>query len=531
MLRSSISALWIATILSAPSLASEYELTLDVVEAATGRAIPCRAYVRDAAGTWYFLRSSAENGTAVHYEKHRANKQSVEWHTTLSAHPAVTRLPVGDYTVTVERGKEYITATRSVAVVDRNVRLRVPLRRWINMASLGWYSGDTHVHRELSELPNVLLAEDLNVALPLTYWVRKAFQAPSSAQDLAPRVIEVDAQHVIYPINTEYEIFSVAGKRHTLGAFFALNHRSVLEEGVPPLAPALERIRSEGALIELDKHCWPWSMALIPILQVDLFELSNNHIWRTEFGFRDWGEPAAEYMQIERDEQGWTERGWIDYGFKNYYALLNCGFRLRPTAGTASGVHPVPLGFGRVYVHLPDGFSYEKWIAGLDAGRSFVTTGPMILARVDDKVFGETRAGRVGDEVTITGEIRSQFPLETVELVVNGQPRTLVLDPVLGEKGTQIYPVRASHKLTGSSWLALRCFEKPPLGRHRFAHSAPTHLDVDGRSLRPRRVEVEYLIQRVEGEIGRSEGVLPAAAIAEYRQALDAYRGLLEEAR
>ena len=49
-----------------------------------------------------------------------------------------------------------------------------------------------------------------------------------------------------------------------------------------------------------------------------------------------------------------------------------------PTGGTASGVHPVPLGFGRVYVHLPGGFSYKTWVSGLNQGRSFVTTGPML---------------------------------------------------------------------------------------------------------------------------------------------------------
>ncbi len=77
-------------------------------------------------------------------------------------------------------------------------------------------------------------------------------------------------------------------------------------------------------------------------------------------------------MNIESEPDGgaWTESGWIDYGFKSYYALLNCGFRLRPTAGTASGVHPVPLGFGRVYVHRPQGFTYDGWIKGLDAGET-----------------------------------------------------------------------------------------------------------------------------------------------------------------
>ena len=78
-----------------------------------------------------------------------------------------------------------------------------------------------------------------------------------------------------------------------------------------------------------------------------------------------------------------TEWGWLNFGFETYYLLLNCGFRLQPTAGTASGVHPVPLGYSRVYVQLDGPFSGTAWIDGLRRGRSFVTNGPMLLATVD----------------------------------------------------------------------------------------------------------------------------------------------------
>src|SRR5262249_34435773 len=153
----------------------------------------------------------------------------------------------------------------------------------------------------------------------------------------------------------------------------------------------------EGGLIELDKHNWPWSMALVPLLKPDLYELANNHVWRAEFGFPAFGEPAAEHMKVERDAKGFTERGWIDYGVQNYYPLLGCGFRWRPTAGTASGVHPVPLGFGRVYVRCPDGFGYEAWVRGLDQGRSFVTTGPMLLVQLNGQDPGHTFKPAPGD--------------------------------------------------------------------------------------------------------------------------------------
>ena len=140
-------------------------------------------------------------------------------------------------------------------------------------------------------------------------------------------------------------------------------------------------------------------MALVPIMPVDLYELSNNHVWQTEFAFREFGERAAAWMGVERDAKGFTERGWIEFGFRNYYALLDCGFRLRPTAGTASGVHPVPLGFGRVYVRLDGGLDEHAWLHGLDAGRSFVTTGPMLFVTLDGHDpghrFAAGRAARV----------------------------------------------------------------------------------------------------------------------------------------
>src|SRR4029079_14939064 len=132
--------------------------------------------------------------------------------------------------------------------------------------------------------------------------------------------------------------------------------------------------------------------AIVPIMPVDLFELSNNHVWQTEFGIPAFGEAAADYMHVEVYARGFTERGWIDFGFQNYYALLNCGFRLRPTGGTASGVHPVPLGFGRVYVECPEGFSYERWLEGLNRGRSFVTTAPMLFVEVEGQPPGHTFA-------------------------------------------------------------------------------------------------------------------------------------------
>jgi hypothetical protein len=500
-----------------------------ILDAATGAPLPARLHI-EGGGKAYLARVLSPAGSAIHYEKRRG--ESSEVHTTLSAHPFAADLPPGSYTLTAERGKEYFPESVAVKVEAgaAPAPVTIRLRRWIDMAKLGWYSGDTHVHRSLAELPNLLLAEDLNIAFPLVHWVTQAFTPPSAGDKSAPggsgaEPIAVDAARIICPRNTEYEIFTVKGRPHELGAVFLLNHGTVLDLGAPPVRPIAERVHAEGGLIELDKHCWPWSMALVPVMKVDLYELSNNHVWRTKFGFQGWGEPAAEYMRIERDGKGWTERGWIDYGFKNYYALLDCGFRLRPTAGTASGVHPVPLGFSRVYVRVQGPFTAEAWLRGLDRGASFVTTGPLLFAEI-------VRDGPGANRCSVRGKVVAAETLRTIEIVQNGEVVTsMTPTSIPTAEGARETPFDVSIPLDGSCWLAVRAFAEAGGGRVRFAHGAPVHFDVPGKPLRPRREEAEYLVRRVADQIRRSEGVLPPAAIAEYREALRAYEEAATRAR
>ncbi|NIP23861.1 MAG: hypothetical protein GWN67_03705 [Phycisphaerae bacterium] len=512
----------------------------EVVDADTGEPVACRIYIQDEKGKWYFPKSTSPNGSAVVYEKRNwANKKSVEFHTTVSAHPFTIELPSGQYTITIERGKEYLSLTRKVTLSTEDVDLKFQLKRWIDMARLGWYSGDTHVHRTLQDLPNVQLAEDLNVSFPLLYWVTKAFIPPdtgdkSTGRKVEPKLIFIDDTHVIYPLNTEYEIFSVNSKRHTLGAVFVLNHKSVFQKGVPPVAPIAGKSRLEGGLLELDKHNWPWSMMLVPIMNIDLFELANNHMWRTEFAFSKFGEAAPEYMEVETNSKGFTELGWIDYGFKNYYALLNCGFRLRPTAGTASGVHPVPLGFGRVYVKLKNGFNYEKWIRGLNEGRSFVTTGPMLLVTINNFEPGHIfrQPDRGTGTYSVAGVAQSAYPLERIEILVNGLAvKTLKAQNTQMPSGGWSSKINEKIDVSSSCWIAVRCYERRPNGRIRFGHTGPFHVEVDGKPLRPRKQEIGFLIKRMQVQIERNKQVLSKEALDEYHRALNIYQKIAGSAR
>jgi hypothetical protein len=516
------------------------QVTGDITDTATHEPLAARLYVQSATGERFFAESAAQGGRAVRYAKTNwFNPRAIEFHTTLPAGGFRIELPPGQYTFVAEHGKEFLSTTQTLTVGTQPVRVNLSLRRWSNVAARGWFSGDTHVHRTQEELPTLLLAEDLNVALPQTYWVTKAFTPPTTGDrnesaSLPSELVRVDDRHVIWPRNTEYEFFHVGDRQHTLGAVFLQNHGEPLTLAGPPMAAIADEARRQGALLDLDKHDWPWAMMLPPVMRVDLFGLVNNHLWRTEFGVTNWFTPAPAFMGLPNDGKWGNERDWIDYGCQSYYALLNCGFRMRPTAGTASGVHPVPLGFGRVYVHCPKGFSYDAWMKGLGEGRSFVTTGPMLLAEINGEVPGATFPLRPGKSRTVKlrGTVTSETPVTELEVLMNGElTRTIPLRARPTKAGA--YEAKFSERLTvsGTTWVALRVWEQREGGRVRFAHTAPTWFDDASRPLHPRRVEVEWLVEKMRGQIEREQHILPPAAIDEYRQALEVYQQLLSQAR
>jgi len=553
------------------SAAAEPRRVTGTISEDTGTRVAARLYIEGPPGTFHFARSADPEGTAVVYDVKRS-ETCREQHVTLSAHPFEVDLLPGEYTFTVERGHEYFAAKRTITVPENDdvPVVTLAITRWIDMAERGWYSGDTHLHRKLEDVPNLVAAEDLHVALPLTYWVRGAYERPAEFPvngNPEPKLITIEEKRAggkplkryIWPVNTEYELFTVNGNPHTQGAVLVLNHKTPLRPGAPPVGPLATAARDEGAILDLDKHTWNWTPMIVPMMSVDLFELANNHVWRTEFLNKSWtADVLPQDWEIETDPQGYTERGWIDWGFKTYYAYLNCGFRMRPTGGTGSGFHPVPAGFGRVYVECPDGFSYEKWMEGLDAGRSFVSTGPMLEVTYDGKPAGTLFQSARPHSVKVNAAFRAASPFHQLEVIVNGRvipvpPSQRTFNVIGGSESRFSIDIPIEH----SSWIAVRCFEHrtqesiipEDIGkiglladkefsagfrpdsptRVRYAHTAPVYFEIDG-PIKPRKREAHYFIERMEQEIARNTGVLADDEVAEYQKALEIYEKIAQRA-
>src|SRR6185369_4864881 len=114
-----------------------------------------------------------------------------------------------------------------------------------------------------------------------------------------------------------------------------------------------------------------------------------------------------------------------------YYHLLNCGLRIPPSAGSASGVLPNPVGYNRVYVQVGQKLTYAGWWEGLRTGRSFVSNGPLLRCRANGELPGHVFQAGGGKilKLQLSANFWSRDPISGIEIIRNGEvERAVPLD-------------------------------------------------------------------------------------------------------
>jgi hypothetical protein len=247
-----------------------------------------------------------------------------------------------------------------------------------------------------------------------------------------------------------------------------------------------------------------------------------------------------------------------------WYHVMNCGFPLKASGETdfpcMSGTR---VGQGRVYVRLGaiERLSYEGWLAGLRAGRSYVSDG--YAHALDFEVAGarpgETvrldAPGRVRIDVRVA--FSPETPLEVyyggvepaggprligdtvvlhesagpgvfrdgkrlVEIVVNGRAAASTELPADGQAHRWTVEIEVAR----SGWVALRHF--PQL------HTNPVDVLVAGKPIRASRDSARWCLEAID-QLWRQRGSGIAAAEREaaraaYDEAREVYRRVIREA-
>lgn len=138
-----------------------------------------------------------------------------------------------------------------------------------------------------------------------------------------------------------------------------------------------------------------------------------------------------------------------------WYELLDMGFRVAPSAGTDWPCIPSLPGRERVYVGIEGELTRDAYVAGLRAGRTFVTNGPVLALRADDVEIGGELSLDAPRDVRIEGSVRfdpERDHVSALELVVGGRVARFEDEPA--EPG--VLRIEAEIPIEHTTWIALR---------------------------------------------------------------------------
>ncbi|HEX7119010.1 MAG TPA: CehA/McbA family metallohydrolase [Longimicrobiales bacterium] len=429
-----------------------------------GRPTPARIYLMASDGRAYAPDGGFHrviSATETHY-----------FHTTGAFEVEV---PAGRVALEALKGYEYRPASATVdvpagGVADATLRLE----RLVDLPARGWYSGDTHIHDRhqgrfgLSHehFFDQLVAEDLHVTQALIHMDGTRLMGrwgdltgaphPLSTPDYILRYAQEfrgSLGHIILLGIRDYVLPFTAGVRGTAYAQPTLDMAYIdaahAQGGIAGFAhPFLRPVRRPADAAN----------SLIPV--------------DAALGGGDFYDVASLYS----DELASADL---------YYRLLNSGFRLAATGGTdnfSDVWRDPPPGASRTYVQIDGPLSEEAWRAGVEAQRTFASTGPLLFLEVDGHGPGAEIA--LGPDAPAALRVRAKVvsiaPVGRLEIVVNGE----VVRTVHASADSSRIAFDDEVAIPAGGWIAARAVG--PASRYvgdsyAFAHTSPVYVVRDGR--------------------------------------------------
>lgn len=385
-------ALLLALIASSLASGAEDLATLRgvITDAVTGRPTPCTVTITDAHGK--IVQESAAFSAGF-----RSSGQFEKL------------LPPGPTRIRVTRGFETRAVTNDVVLRSGKVTtLKLVLERIVDLRRRGWYAGDSHAHMIHGEktipvdfdfVARTVRAEDLQYLSLAQAWQLDDPTPEKLERELQPRST-VDCQltwNMEEPKN-----YYLGDAARCLGHCWILGMRGRTPDGLDAIklladASAADYESAKPSFANFE------SQQLIHAQGGVAFYSHPARWWMGAWGGRG-GYPKSERMRVSNMAVelpldtviGLTYDG-LDVitggdaleanakAFALWALLLNHGYRLAATASSDAcfdrpgGAVP---GSARTYTYLPDGFSWAAVARATAEGRTFVTTGPLLLATI-----------------------------------------------------------------------------------------------------------------------------------------------------
>jgi hypothetical protein len=481
-------------------------------------------------------------------------------------HPQIYRadgetvtLPPGEYQVEFARGPESVTKKQTLRVTNAaKQEWAFNVERWIELAKLGWYSGDHHIHAagcmhyespsegvKPNDMMRHILGEDLNVGSVLTwgpcyYYQKQFFEAKDNRLSTPDYLMRYDVEVSGFPSSHAGHLVLLRLKDQDYpGA-------KVLEDWPTWDLPVLQWAKAQGAIVGFAHSGWGLEIkdtSDLPSYEVPKFD----GIGANEY-IVDVTHDAVDFISTVDTPILWELNIW--------YHTLNSGFRTRISGETDFPcIFGERVGLGRSYVRLDGKLNYEAWAEGIRAGRAYVTDGKSHLLdlHVNGLALGTNNselklpnaatvkvtaqvAARLDEQPNevIRNRRYDQKPYWDLERARNGDTREVPVELIVNGRAVARQNILADgtlreivfdQPLEQSSWVALRI----PAS----SHTNPIFVLVDGKPIRASRKSAEWCLQAVDQcwsqKVGRiAEKERPAAEQA-YEHARQVYRRIVAE--
>jgi hypothetical protein len=455
-----------------------------VLDDETGRPVPCRVHFRSPDGIPY----------QPHGFHDHVNSNEGSWHVDIGGDLRLGQityayidgtcqgwLPRGEVLVDVARGFEYEPLRTRVSIAPGQRELTLRLRRWTDMNARRWFSGDSHVHFLGTQgAHREAQAEDLNVVNLLQSQWGHLF---TNTEDWIGRpTTSDDGKTIVY--------CSQENRQHFLGHLVLWG----LQRPVMPWCSDGPDEAELGGTLEEAMAYW-----------ADATHAQGGTVVIPHLPDPN-GEPAALIATGRADA---VEMLWISaFNHLEYYRYLNCGYRLPLVGGTDKMSSEVPVGLYRTYAHIPDGlpFDYVTWCAAVRAGRTFLSSGPLLRFTVDGVGIGDTlRLPGNGGQVEVEALAESIFPIHTLQILQQGRVVASTDEPT----GARRLHLRTTLEVNGHTWLAARCGgpNYTPKNHHDvwqrgiFAHTSPVYVACGGDWWLFDDAAAQYMLTLIEGTL------------------------------
>jgi hypothetical protein len=370
-------------------------------------------------------------------------------------------LPRGDVVVDVARGFEYEPLREIVPIEPGQQELSLRLTRAVDMAAKGYYSGDTHVHFLSAQGAHLeAAAEGLNVVnLLMAQWGH-----------LFTSTEEFSGEPSVRPRGETIVYVGQENRQHTLGHLGLLG----LKRPIMPWSSDGPDEAELGGSLETTLSRW-----------ADACHEQGGTVVIPHFP-TPYCEGPALIVTRRSDAVEWLVQE--PRGHREYYRYLNLGYRLPLAGGTDKMSSDTAVGLCRTYVRIPadEPFTYESWCRNLKAGRTFMTTGPLLEIQVQGAGPGDdVKLPEAGGTLEVQAQVYGVFPVDSLEIVMNGE----VVARTDGGNGKQSFGITEHITVDRHSWIAARCggpnyfdgrrhvdsWERPI-----FAHTSPVYVAVGG---------------------------------------------------